>query len=184
MRRAEINLIPLVLWAILLAGFAMAFGGCTPVEPGPEMPAFADEPPENVYPSPEYIGELSEQSVASTWDALRMVAPLTKDWKSERSLAALQTYLKAQSIMPPDWDLADEAEPLRAGKIAVLVVRALDIEGGVMRTLFPYSERYAVLELRHRELIHDVTPGRYITGSELVGIIRRASEYQKVGEIR
>jgi hypothetical protein len=47
----------------------------------------------------------------------------------------------------------------------------------------PGTERYAVLELRYLNIMQDTVTNRYVTGADLITVIRRASEFQKKGVI-
>jgi hypothetical protein len=75
---------------------------------------------------------------------------------------------------------ADEA--VDRGTLAVAIVRALHIEGGVGLRLLggsPLAGRYAVRELQFMELFPASSPNQTFSGTEFLGIIGKLEDYRR-----
>jgi hypothetical protein len=67
--------------------------------------------------------------------------------------------------------------PLTLGGLSLLVIKAFDIRGGVMYTLFP-GPRYAYRELVYRKIIGGrAYSGMPVSGERLLRIVSRALDY-------
>ncbi|MDR0450452.1 MAG: OmpA family protein [Treponema sp.] len=72
---------------------------------------------------------------------------------------------------------AAEAEPLTLGGLSLLVMKALDIKGGLMYTLFP-GPRYAYRELTYRKIITGrVYSAMTVSGERFLRILGRVLEH-------
>ena len=72
---------------------------------------------------------------------------------------------------------AEEAIPL--GDYAFLLMQAFEINGGIMYRLAP-GPRYAARELAYRKVIRGKAhPGRSVSGTEAVQILRRLLEWKE-----
>jgi hypothetical protein len=87
-----------------------------------------------------------------------------------------------ESVTAQDWAVSvpsEASEPIRLGEYSYLIMRALEIEGGIMYRLFP-GGRYAARELKHLEVIPTESAARRtLTGSEALLILRRAIEWKE-----
>lgn len=72
---------------------------------------------------------------------------------------------------------ADQA--VSRGTLAVVLVRALKIKGGVMQHLTKDHPRYATRELMYMDLYPPSSPQQTFSGSEFLGIIGRIEDYQR-----
>jgi hypothetical protein len=169
------------LMGLAVMGAALVAASCTPVAVE-TVPAIDQTPPALVDASTSYLKELGEKRLASTWDAMRMTYQLTGEKETPRSMVQAAEYLKAQGIVPAGWN-TQENGALHTGELALLVCNTLEIKGGAMRHVLPGTERYAVLELRYLNIMQDTVTNRYVTGADLITVIRRASEFQKKGVI-
>lgn len=110
--------------------------------------------------SNERIDRLLEQDTASYSAALYMV----------RTAAGEAAEIPA---------LSDEDRPISLGEYAHLLMHAFDIPGGIMYRLFP-GPRYAAREIAFYGFIRgSQLPGRSISGSEVINILRRAMEWKE-----
>ena len=110
--------------------------------------------------SNEIIDRLLEQDTASYDAALYMV----------RTAAG-------ETAEPPV--LSDNRRPISLGEYSHLLIEALDIPSGIMYRLFP-GPRYAAREIAFYGFIRgSALPGRFISGSEVINILRRAMEWKE-----
>jgi len=86
--------------------------------------------------------------------------------------------LREKDMLPGGFNGAAEAPALR-GTLAVAMVRILGIKGGLTQTVFGVHPRYAVRELEYAGLYPQSSPQQTFSGSELMGIIGRAEDYQR-----
>ena len=180
MKRSELGLKPLAAFGLVLAAAALGLLSCTPVEKQARIEPFDASPVANA--STPYLRKLFKQPLASTWDAMRMVYKLTPETNTIRSMVEVAEYLQEQDIVPADWK-TDTPQKLHMRELAILICNTLKIEGGINKHLFPRTRRYALLELRYLNIMSQTVPDRYVTGAELIGIIGRASEFNKKGVV-
>ena len=70
-------------------------------------------------------------------------------------------------------------EPIRMGEFSLLIMKALNIPGGLMYSLVP-SSRYASRELVYLKLVDGKNnPGRIPSGEEVVRVLGRALEWKE-----
>ena len=86
--------------------------------------------------------------------------------------------MKARGLLPGSFN-APATESVERGTVAVVLVKALQIKGGLMMHLTNASPRYAVRELCYEGIYPPSTPNQTFSGSELVGIIGRVEDYQR-----
>ncbi len=86
--------------------------------------------------------------------------------------------LKSRKLLPSYFN-SPANEPVQRGTLAFAFVQALHIQGGWVMTVFGPSPRYAVRELEDMNLYPRSSPEQTFSGSEFVGIIGRAEDYQR-----
>jgi hypothetical protein len=96
----------------------------------------------------------------------------SKDY-SERVHALKSRHLLGDSFDRP----ADEA--VQRGTIAVALVKVLKIKGGLVMSVIGPLPRYATRELVYMDLYPPSSPQQTFSGSEFVGIIGKAEDYQR-----
>ena len=72
---------------------------------------------------------------------------------------------------------ADEA--VERGTLAVALVKALKVRGGLTMQLLGATPRYAVRALEYRGVYPPSSPNQALTGGEFVGVLQKAEEYQR-----
>ncbi len=73
-----------------------------------------------------------------------------------------------------------EQETINLGDLSFLVMKAFDLPGGLLYSLFP-SPRYAVRELLHRGIIiNHGNPNRQVSSEEAMRIIRMGLDWKGV----
>jgi hypothetical protein len=88
------------------------------------------------------------------------------------------SFLKEKGLLGKDFEApADRA--FTRGTFAVALAQGLEVRGGVMHTLFPMSERYAVRQLAAEQLFPESSPNQTVSGTDFVGIVGRAEDYQR-----
>src|SRR5207253_3046876 len=80
--------------------------------------------------------------------------------------------LKGRQMLPGNFDEPADA-PIRRGTLAVALVRAMKIHGGLTMNVVGPLPRYAVRELQFAGLYPPSTPNQSFSGAEFVGIIGR-----------
>ena len=87
--------------------------------------------------------------------------------------------LKSRKLLPDNFDKPAE-EAITRGTLAIILVRALEIKGGLIMHVFGPSGRYATRELMYMNLYPPSSPNQTFSGSEFLGIIGRIEDYQRV----
>lgn len=86
--------------------------------------------------------------------------------------------LKARKMLPRSFN-ADADRAITRGDLAVAIVGALNIKGGVMLHLTGANARYATRELVYVGLYPDSSEYQTFTGPQFVGLIGKAEDYQR-----
>jgi hypothetical protein len=90
-------------------------------------------------------------------------------------LDAQVNYLKKQNYLPRSIkDTFDPMKPLRRGLTAFVLLRVLDIKGGIFLRIFNKSERYALKELLYQGIMSSGNVNEIISGDELASAVTRA----------
>jgi hypothetical protein len=86
--------------------------------------------------------------------------------------------LRRRNLLPVDFDDPPQQGVLR-GTIASVLVRMLEIDGGVTMRLIGPHPRYALREIQYLGLPPVGSPHRTLTGSQFVSLIGRAEDYRR-----
>jgi len=86
--------------------------------------------------------------------------------------------LKSRRMLPGGFDQPAE-QAVERGTLAVAIVKALDIKGGLALRLLGPTPRYAVRELVYMELYPPSSPNQTFSGAEFLGIIGKVEDYQR-----
>lgn len=92
--------------------------------------------------------------------------------------AARVAALKSRRMLPRNFNEPAETAIAR-GTLAVAIVRALEIRGGLTMTVFGPTPRYAARELQFMNLYPPGGTHQTFTGNEFLGIIGRMEDYQR-----
>jgi hypothetical protein len=87
-------------------------------------------------------------------------------------------YLRDQGVLSAWLERAAADDPLRKGRLATLLCRALQIKGGLWMRLFGPVPRYALQECVYLDLMVGGAEYAHVTGGELVGVIDRADRFR------
>jgi len=86
--------------------------------------------------------------------------------------------LKRKKLLPADFQEPAEFAAYR-GTLAVVLVQALAIRGGVTMHMVGAQPRYALREMVYAGLFPPSSPQQVFSGAQLLGIIGRAEDYQR-----
>ncbi len=158
--------------AILVAGL----GGCAPAGVR-GVRAFEDLPPAEgeVASDAEFFFELSEKRYCSTDDAYRGMLYLIDGRDTSKDFEERTARLVMHGVAKKTWKHNPNAVATK-GEVAYMLVRALEIPGGVMYNITNGSPRYALRELIHKGIIIGGTERSKVSGAEYVGILGRADD--------
>lgn len=137
--------------------------------------AWADTPAKS---DAQFFMLLGRKPVASLNDGYQAVAMLVRGDGELLSPEACRALLVGRKVARASWG-SDPKAALTKGKLAYMVCQALGIKGGLTMRLFGPSERYALFECLHLDLMVGGATYQNCTGGELVGVIDRADRYQR-----
>ncbi len=130
--------------------------------------------------SNEVLDRLLEEQQATLGNAAYIVflaAEIgTEDWSVDQSIQELQSR---------DWGFDDAAVDTVAdlGSISFLIMRAFDMKGGIMYSLFP-GRRYAAREFAFLGFVPGyASPARVLTGQEVTHILGRTLDHLGMREV-
>lgn len=125
---------------------------------------------------------LARKSVATVEDAIRAVARYKGSSQELQPLAVEMEFLAKQGVRLPKEIVRTKDQTLTVGAAAHMLMKAMGIKGGVMYTLFPDNQRYA---LREAIALGIIKPNSFIvqtmSGNDLVGmlvLVKEVSEKQ------
>jgi len=131
----------------------------------------------------QFFAELGYKPVATASDTARALVILVSEGKDlGGDYDACRATLRERGILPDGW--LDEAGPDEAttkGRLARLVCKALDLEGGLWMRLLGPLPRLALHECAYLDLMTRGAVYRHVEGGELVGVIDRADRFRVKG---
>ena len=160
----------------------VCLGGCAPsgvrgVRAFEDLPGAEGE----VVSDAEYLFELSDKRYCSTDDAYRGMLFLIDAKDTSKDFEERTARLVMHGVADKDWAHNPNAT-MTKGKVAYMLVRALEIRGGVMYNITNACPRYALRELIHKGIIIGGTEHSKLSGAEYVGILGRADDHRRPEE--
>ena len=126
----------------------------------------------------EFWHRLAEQSVTSNDDAFHGLLMFLEGDDPAEDYAGRVSVLRRRGMLPGGFDQpANQA--VERGTLAVAIVKALKIDGGVMLRLFGPTPRYAVRELVFMNLYPPSSPNQTFSGTEFLGIMGKVEDHQR-----
>lgn len=126
----------------------------------------------------EFWHQLAERPVTCNDEAFHgLLLYLDGDDANDDYAARVQS-MKSRGMLPGNFDEPPEKAVSR-GTLAVAIVRALQIKGGVMLHVASRHPRYATRELVFLELYPPSSPHQTFTGGEFLGIMGRVEDWQR-----
>lgn len=160
---------------------AVALAGCQTARV--ERPLTLDHGGNDVGEQLEFWHALAERPVTSNDDAFHGLLLFLDGEDPAADYADRLSTLRSRGLLPGGFDApADRA--VDRGTLAVAIVKALKIDGGLVMRVFGPSPRYAVRELQFMELYPPSSPHQTFSGTEFVGIIGKLEDYQRNEERR
>jgi hypothetical protein len=151
--------------------------GCrTSTAARPLAPEMAGSEPEAQM---EFWHALPERRVASNDEAFHALLLFIDGADPAGDYDARVRAMRDRKMLPAAFD-GTSAEAVKRGTLAVALARALEVKGGLSMRLFGPSPRYAVRELQYVGLFPQSSPQQTFSGPELLGIIARAEDYQRM----
>jgi hypothetical protein len=126
----------------------------------------------------EFWHTLNGRTVTSNDEAFHALLLFLDDEDPAESYPQRVEALAARGMLPTGFDGTAE-EGVTRGTVAVVVVRALELRGGVLLNLMPRSPRYATRELQYHGLYQASSPHQTLSGANFVAIIGRVEDYQR-----
>ncbi|MEK7866219.1 MAG: hypothetical protein AAB434_06010 [Planctomycetota bacterium] len=126
----------------------------------------------------QYYRDLEMKDVACWEDVLHAGYILHTGKNEQKTFEEYRAYAIEHELISESWEIAADA-PISKGKLAYVVVAALDIKGGIWLNLLGNNTRYAYRECLHQGLMGKASQHRYIGGKELLSVLRRGMEYRR-----
>ena len=126
----------------------------------------------------EFWHQLADRPVTSNDEAFHGLLLYLDGEPTAGDYAARVQALKSRGILPASFDEPGE-QAVSRGTLALAVVRALEIKGGLMMSLMPDNPRYAVRELVYLNLFPQSSPNQTFSGGEFLGIVGRMEDWQR-----
>lgn len=128
----------------------------------------------------EFWHRLADEPVTSNDDAFHGLLLFLDGGDPAADYAGRVAALRARRLLPDGFDEPAERAVTR-GTLAVALVRALEVRGGILMALTGRSPRYAVRELQYLGLYPPSSANQTFSGAEFLGVIGRAEDYQRSG---
>jgi hypothetical protein len=126
----------------------------------------------------EFWNRLAQQPVTSNDDAFHgLLLYLDGDDPADDYAGRVRT-LRSRKMLPAGFDQQPE-QAIERGTLAVALLKALDIKGGLMLRVVGPMPRYAVRELVFMELYPPSSPQQTFSGAEFLGIMGKVEDYQR-----
>jgi hypothetical protein len=136
-------------------------------------------PPPPTAPVSQDSATLTYALAGQTWcsndQAAALVLLLMDGEDRYLSFSERQAALAARGVLASRWELAED-QPVTKGTLAYMVLKALDVKGGLMMRLCP-SRRYAYREAVYRGMMNRGADYEPLTGPEAVAVFGRATAW-------
>ena len=126
----------------------------------------------------EFWHRLAEQPVTSNDDAFHGLLMFLDGDDPAADYGGRVRTLRRRGLLPKGFDQPPE-RAVERGTLAVALLKALKIEGGLALRLLGPTPRYAVRELVFVGLYPPSSPQQTFSGTEFLGIIGKAEDYQR-----
>ena len=126
----------------------------------------------------EFWDRLADQPVTSNDDAFHGLLMFLDGDDPAEDYDGRVRALRSRKMLPANFARPAE-QAVDRGTLAVAIVRALKIDGGLMLRLFGPHPRYAVRELVFMDLYPPSSPNQTFSGAEFLGIIGKIEDYQR-----
>ncbi len=167
---------PYLLGPIRAAVVVFALTGCQSAQVGhPLTEKLSGNDPDSQM---EFWHSLADRRVTSNDEALHGLLLYVDGKDDSGDYQQRVDTLKSRHMLPGGFNAPAHAAISR-GDLAVAMVKALQIKGGIMLHLAANSPRYAIRELQYLDLYPPSSPQQTFNGSEFLGIIGKLEDYQR-----
>jgi hypothetical protein len=167
----------LVTTGLLAVGVGISTTGCKTARVDKPLTAeLGDSDPDTQL---EFWHTLAQQSVTSNDDAFHGLLLFLDGTDASTDYAGRVETLKSRKLLPAGFNRPAE-EAVDRGTLAVALSRTLKIRGGLVMALTGPSPRYATKELVFLGIYPPSSPNQTFSGTEYLGIIGKAEDYQRV----
>lgn len=142
-----------------------------------DQPALAQSLGSSFEDQLEFWHALTEQPLLTNNDALRGLLLFFDDEDETSDYNARVALCKQRGWLNETFD-EDAQLAASRGTLATLLVRALDIKGGVTMRLWGVSPRYAIRELKYVGIYPPSSESQAFSGFEFVSLIGRVENYR------
>ena len=130
----------------------------------------------------EFWHSLADRHVTSNDEAFHGLLLYLDGKDDSADYAERVRTLKARRMLPGGF-IEPAHQAVSRGDLAVAMVKALHLKGGVMLHIFGNSQRYAIRELNYLDLFPPSSPQQTFNGSEFLGIIGKMEDYQRTASV-
>ena len=142
--------------------------------------ADATLPPEE--DSAAFLDRMSSLDAVGENDAMRSILLLLDEKDTAKSFEKRVKLLADRNIVSANWDFAAHRLITR-GKFAYMIYQSSKFPGGVILSLTGPTQRYCLRELQYHQVMASGALFAPVTGMELVGVLTRADEYIRTGNL-
>ena len=121
---------------------------------------------------------LAQRKVTSNDEAFHGLLLYLDDQDDAADYAGRVQTLKSRGLLDSDFDRPADAA-IRRGTLAVAIVKALNIKGGVVMSLLGPGERYATRELQYLNIYPASATYQTFRGDEFLFVMGRVEDYQR-----
>jgi hypothetical protein len=126
----------------------------------------------------EFWHRLADQRVTSNDDAFHGLLLFLDGDDPATDYDGRVRALRSRRLLPKGFNQPAE-QAVQRGTLAVGILKALDIKGGLTLRLLGPTPRYAVRELVFMELYPPSSPNQTFSGAEFLGIIGKVEDHQR-----
>lgn len=143
-----------------------------------ERPLALDHGGNDDFEQLEFWHGLASRPVTSNDDAFHGFLLFLDGSDPASDYAGRVATLRSRRMLPARFD-QPAGQAVERGTLAVAIVRALEVEGGLLLRLLGPTPRYAVRELQFMGLYPPSSPNQTFSGTEFLGIIGKLEDYRR-----
>jgi hypothetical protein len=149
-------------------------GGCSSVPAGKSVVSDLSKNPDDT--EVQFWHDMESRPMATNDDAFHGLLLYLDGSDASSDYDARVATLKQRQLLPADFH-GGEDDAIERGTLAVVLVKALHLKGGLSMRLFGPLPRYAVRELEYRNIFPDSSENQLFSGAEFVGIMGRVEDF-------
>lgn len=127
----------------------------------------------------DFWHELPGRSAISNNEGVHGIILLMEGTDTSGSYENRLAYLDERGWLPPSLKEEDANVAMQRGMLAAILVRALEIDGGVMMQLTGRAPRYAYREMVYLDLMPPGSEQMVVDGLDFLGVISECEDYRR-----